>query len=187
VSRAPLRSTPGAKLRRGRRRDLEPLLALEQTVFATDRLSRRSLRHFLAAPNATLLVAEVEKEIAAYALVLYPRRSKLARLYSIAVAPHAGRRGIGTRLLAAAEDTARRRRRATMRLEVHAGNTRAISRYEKSGYRLFGRHRDYYEDHADALRFEKPLTPRKFAPVLANKADSRRRIGFDGERHARRV
>ena len=47
-----------------------------------------------------------------------------------------------------------------MRLEVHDHNTRAIARYEKSGYRLFGRHRDYYDDHGDALRFEKPLAPR---------------------------
>ena len=44
-----------------------------------------------------------------------------------------------------------------MRLEVHEHNKRAIARYEKSGYRLFGRHRDYYDDRGDALRFEKPL------------------------------
>ncbi|MGB6322347.1 MAG: hypothetical protein WBF64_12520, partial [Xanthobacteraceae bacterium] len=52
---------------------------------------------------------------------------------------------------------AMRRRCKVMRLEVHDHNTRAIARYEKSGYRLFGRHHDYYDDHADALRFEKPL------------------------------
>ncbi len=44
-----------------------------------------------------------------------------------------------------------------MRLEVHEHNGRAIARYEKSGYRLFGRHRRYYDDRVDALRFEKPL------------------------------
>jgi len=187
MTRTPLRRAPRAKLRRGRKRDLEELLALERAVFATDQLSQRSLRHFLAAPTATLIVAGVERTIAGYALVLYPPRSKLARLYSIAVAPHAGQRGIGSQLLAAAEAAARRRGRAVMRLEVHAGNARAIGRYEKSGYQRFGRHRDYYEDHADALRFEKPLTARKFAAVLANKADSRRRIGFDGERQARRL
>ena len=27
------------------------------------------------------------------------------------------------------------------------------------GYRLFGRHRRYYDDRGDALRFEKPLVP----------------------------
>ena len=46
-----------------------------------------------------------------------------------------------------------------MRLEVHEHNGRAIARYEKSGYRLFGRHRRYYDDRGDALRFEKPLVP----------------------------
>ncbi len=144
-------------LRRGRARDLNALVALERKVFTTDILSRRSFRHFLATPHAALIVAEAADKLAGYALVLYPPRSTLARLYSIAVAPHAGQRGIGRRLLAAAEEAARLRRRRAMRLEVHEHNTRAIARYEKSGYRLFGRRRAYYDDHGDALRFEKPL------------------------------
>ena len=110
--------------------------------------------------NAAVIVAEEGGKLAGYALVLYPPRSGIARLYSIAVAPHIGGRGVGPLLLAAAEDAAQRRRRRAMRLEVHEHNTRAIARYEKSGYRLFGRHRDYYDDHADALRFEKPLGSR---------------------------
>jgi len=126
-------------------------------VFTTDILSRRSFRRFLASPHASLIVAEEGGKFAGYVLVLYPPRSKLARLYSIAVAPHIGGRGVGPQLLAAAEAMARRRGRRAMRLEVHEHNTRAIARYEKSGYRLFGRHRNYYDDHGDALRFEKPL------------------------------
>jgi ribosomal protein S18 acetylase RimI-like enzyme len=137
--------------------DLDALMALERAVFRTDILSRRSFRRFLAAPSASLIVAEDGGKLAGYALVLYPPRSKLARLYSIAVAPHIGRRGVGPLLLAAAERAARRRHRRAMRLEVHEHNTRAIARYEKSGYRLFGRHRGYYDDRADALRFDKPL------------------------------
>ena len=144
-------------LRRGRTRDLAELIALEHAVFTTDKLSRRSFRHFLASSSAGLIVAEEAGKFAGYVLVLYPARSKLARLYSIAVAPHIGGRGIGQKLLAAAEEAAKRRGRRTMRLEVHEHNTRAIARYEKSGYRLFGRHHDYYDDHGHALRFEKPL------------------------------
>jgi len=150
------RSLP-ARLRRGRAGDLDALLAIEQAVFTTDIMSRRSFRHFLAAPGATTLVAETGGKIAGYVLVLYPPRSKLARLYSIAVARHSARRGIGTLLLAAAELAARQRGRHTMRLEVHEHNRRAIARYKNSGYRLFGRHPAYYDDHGDALRFEKPL------------------------------
>jgi len=154
TTRAP---APPAKLRRGRLGDLDTLVALEQAVFTTDILSRRSFRRFLASSNNALIVAEQAGQLAGYALVLYPPRSKLARLYSVAVAPHSGRRGVGTLLLKAAEAAAARRHRRVMRLEVHAHNTRAIARYEKSGYRLFGRRRRYYDDGGDALRFEKAL------------------------------
>jgi ribosomal protein S18 acetylase RimI-like enzyme len=144
-------------LRRGRISDLAALVTLELAVFKTDIVSRRSFRHFIASRQASLIVAEESGGLAGYALVLYPPRSRLARLYSIAVGPHLGGRGLGPRLLAAAEEAAGRRGRRAMRLEVHLRNKRAIARYEKSGYRLFGRHRDYYDDHGDALRFEKPL------------------------------
>jgi len=144
-------------LRRARQRDLAALVTLELAVFKTDIVSRRSFRHFIASPRASLLVAEEWGGLAGYVLVLYPPHSKLARLYSIAVAPHAGGRGLGPRLLAAAEAAAKRRGRRAMRLEVHVRNKRAIARYAKSGYRLFGKHRDYYDDRGDALRFEKPL------------------------------
>jgi ribosomal protein S18 acetylase RimI-like enzyme len=150
-------AAPLANLRPGRLRDIDALAALENTVFTTDILSRRSFRHFLTSPKSSLIVAEESGKLAGYALVLYPARSKLARLYSIAVAPHIASRGIGPLLLAAAEAAAARRRRRVMRLEVHEHNTRAIGRYEKSGYRLFDRHSHYYDDGGDALRFEKPL------------------------------
>jgi ribosomal protein S18 acetylase RimI-like enzyme len=145
------------RLRRGRASDLAELLALEQAVFTTDKLSRRSFRHFLTSPHAALIVAEDGDKFAGYVLVLYPPRSQLARLYSIAVAPHVGGRGVGSKLLAAAEAAAKSQGRRTMRLEVHEDNKRAIARYEKSGYRLFGRHHHYYDDRGHALRFEKPL------------------------------
>jgi [ribosomal protein S18]-alanine N-acetyltransferase len=146
-----------ATLRRGRMRDLAALVTLELAVFNTDVVSRRSFRNFITSPRASLIVAEESGGLAGYVLVLYPPRSQRARLYSIAVAPHAGGRGLGPRLLAAAEAAAKRRGRREMRLEVHVRNKRAIARYQKSGYRVFGKHRDYYDDHGDALRFEKPL------------------------------
>ena len=163
-------------------RDLGALLAIENAVFTVDLLSRRSFHNFLTSPSASLIVAEESGKLAGYALVLYPPRSNIARLYSIAVASHISGRGVGPLLLAAAEDAARRRRRRAMRLEVHEHNTRAIARYEKSGYRLFGRRRDYYDDHADALRFEKPLGPdASSSPAAPAKiSDAAARIGFDG-------
>jgi ribosomal protein S18 acetylase RimI-like enzyme len=151
----PAKSEP--KVRPAGADDLEPLLALEHDVFHTDRLSRRSLRRFLASPHAETLVAEHDGRLAGYALVLFRPKSAVARLYSIAISPHSGRRGLGRLLLAAAEQAALDRHCTSLRLEVHERNDRAIALYQKAGYRVFGRHQEYYGDRGNALRFEKRL------------------------------
>jgi ribosomal protein S18 acetylase RimI-like enzyme len=148
---------PSIRLRPGASADIEALLALEQAAFASDRLSRRSFRNFLASPNATLIVADCAGRLGGYALVLFRPMSTVARLYSIAVTATEAGRGIGPMLLEAAEQTAHARDSAVLRLEVHEQNAAALNRYRKSGYRLFGRHRAYYNDGGDALRFEKRL------------------------------
>src|ERR1700722_16357427 len=152
-------STPAVRLRGAQVADLDALDALEHPVFPPDPLSRRSLRHFLRSPTAAVIVAEHEGDLAGTAIVLFRPRSSVARLYSIAVAPHLGGRGVGPMLLAAAEAAAVERGCGAIRLEVHEKNATAISRYRKSGYREFGRYARYYEDGGDALRFEKPLAP----------------------------
>jgi ribosomal protein S18 acetylase RimI-like enzyme len=153
------RPLPQLHVRKAGRVDLDALMELEHRVFATDRLSRRSLRHFLQTPTADVIVAEEQCRLAGTAIVLFRPRSAVARLYSIATAPHMGGRGVGAMLLKAAEDAALARDCRNMRLEVHETNAAAISRYRKSGYRQFGRHARYYQDGGDALRFEKQLVP----------------------------
>jgi len=101
-------------------------------------------------------VAEA-KALAGTAIVLFRPRSAVARLYSIAVAPHMSGKGVASLLLKAVERVARRRDCTTIRLEVHETNHAAIARYRKQGYQEFGRHRRYYDDGGDALRFHKIL------------------------------
>jgi ribosomal protein S18 acetylase RimI-like enzyme len=149
---------PTIRLRAAARADLDALIALEQLVFATDRLSRRSLRRLLQSASAAVIVAEHgHGALVGNAILLFRPRSALARLYSIAVAPSMSGRGIGIGLLQAAEDAARGRGCTAIRLEVHEANQVALARYRKSGYREFGRHERYYQDGGDALRFEKRL------------------------------
>ena len=148
---------PEMRVRRAEPGDVDALIKLEHRVFATDRLPRRSLRRLLDSPSAVVLVAVENAQLAGIAIVLFRARSAVARLYSIAVAPHVGGRGVAAMLLDAAEEAALARGCRIMRLEVHRANHAAISRYRKSGYREFGRYRTYYEDGADALRFEKRL------------------------------
>jgi ribosomal protein S18 acetylase RimI-like enzyme len=145
------------EVRRGEPEDIDALMALEHWVFATDQLSRRSMRGLLSSPTADVMVAERSGRLLGAAVVLYRAGSMAGRLYSIAVAPPMSGHGVGAMLLEAAESRAGAHGCRTMRLEVHESNAAAISRYRKSGYRQFGRHRAYYEDGGDALRFEKPI------------------------------
>ena len=151
---------PEIRVRKAERGDIEALIELEHRVFATDRLSRRSLRRFLRLPTAQVIVAEDGSRLVGNAIVLFRRHSTVARLYSIAVAPLMTGRGIAPMLLDTGEAAALARDCRAMRLEVHVTNHAAIARYRKSGYREFGRVRHYYEDGGDALRFEKRLVPR---------------------------
>jgi ribosomal protein S18 acetylase RimI-like enzyme len=140
--------------------DLDRLVTLEHRCFAGDRLSRRSFRHLLSRGNAVTLVDEQDGRLRGYALVLYHRAHRLARLYSLAVAPDCRRQGVASRLLAAVEQAARAQERVKLRLEVRQDNLVSLAFYRQRGYRQFGRHRGYYEDRMDALRLEKELIPR---------------------------
>ncbi len=153
----PQPKSPRTRVRAAKAADLDALMDLEQRVFATDRLSRRSLRRMLASPTARVIVAETRGRLAGAAVVLFRTGAAVARLYSIAVAPPMSGKGVAAALLVAAERAAVARKCRCMRLEVHRSNGAAISRYRKSGYRQFGCHASYYEDGGDALRFEKPL------------------------------
>ncbi len=137
--------------------DLDQLVLLEKASFDTDQLSRRSLKHWISTEHRALLVAELEQAIVGYVLIIYHPGTRLARVYSLAVA--AGHRGMGIAklLMAAGEQAASDAGRLHLRLEVSVDNTAAIQLYEALGYQKFGIYRDYYEDHKDALRYQKRI------------------------------
>lgn len=135
--------------------DVDALVVLEEAAFTTDRLSRRSFRRFVSASTACLLVAENDGAVLGYGLVLFRAGTALARLYSLAVAPAARGLGLARKLVKALEHAAYGHGCIVMRLEVRADNDEAIALYLSAGYRRFGRIVGYYEDGADALRFEK--------------------------------
>jgi len=123
----------GLRVRRSRQADFEALWELENQVFDTDRMSRRSLKRLLVSPSAAVLVAEDRGRFAGVAIVLFRANSAIARLYSLAVTPRFTGRGIGSALITAVD---------------------------KAGFAQFDRYHEYYEDKGHALRFEKPLAPR---------------------------
>jgi ribosomal protein S18 acetylase RimI-like enzyme len=148
---------PGTDIRDAALTDLEGLVALETRTFASDRLSRRSLRRLVGSPSARLRVAGSRERLAGYYLVFFRKGAAVARLYSIAVAEASRGTGLGRRLLADAEAVAIRAGQRLLRLEVREENLSAIRLYEGRGYRRIGRYPRYYADGVDALRYEKAL------------------------------
>jgi len=146
------------RIRRAKPADLDALVALERAAFTTDHLSRRQYRVHLRSPSAAVLAAFDGSRLLGKAVVFFRRDSDIARLYSIAVADVARGRGVGAALLAAAEAAARRHGARRMRLEVRQDNAAAMRLYERRGYRCFGAHAGFYEDGADAWRYEKGLS-----------------------------
>lgn len=147
--------------------DIPALMEIETRCFETDRLSARSFRHMLTKGRATVLVhTGAGRKIDAYALLLFRRATSLARLYSIAVLPKLRGHGIAARLVKACEEDALAQGAVYLRLEVRDDNAEAQSLYLKAGYKPFGIAKDYYEDHADAVRMEKRLAAR-LAPTAS--------------------
>ena len=137
--------------------DIDALLDIENRCFDTDKLTRRSFHWMLTKGKSTMLVAEHGGAIIGYILVLYHQGTSLARLYSIAVLPEYRKSGIALRLATAAEAGAQERNCVYMRLEVRRDNASAIRFYERLGYKAIGIWPDYYEDHMEALRYQKRI------------------------------
>jgi ribosomal protein S18 acetylase RimI-like enzyme len=139
--------------------DIPALVALENTVFQTDRISRRQF-HYLLTKGRAAVVKAVASETSGQTLagamaLLFRRGSDRARIYSLAVAPEARRQGIAQRLLAYAEEESRRRSMKGIVLEVREDNQEALALYRTAGFQRIGRRLNYYEDGAAAARLGK--------------------------------
>ncbi len=146
--------------------DLSALVRVENRCFDTDRLSRRNFRYLLTKGNAETVVDVENGVMRGYSMVLFNTGTSLARLYSLAVDPDFQRKGVAAALVQASEDEATRNDCVTLRLEIRKDNVASISLFKRLGYREFGLYTDYYEDHMDAVRFEKSLV-QELEPAMA--------------------
>jgi ribosomal protein S18 acetylase RimI-like enzyme len=149
-----------ARIREAGLADLGALVRLENASFESDRLTRRQFRYMMTRARARILLAEdTGGALLGYVLILFSKGTSVARLYSIAVAREARGLGVGRALVEAAETAAWERDRAYMRLEIRRDNLASQALFEGAGYRRFGVLSDYYEDHMEALRYERALAP----------------------------
>jgi len=144
-------------VRQGTLADIDDLESVENRAFSCNRISRRSFSRFLSSPRAVLVVHAQASRCVGYGLVIFHPAGRIARLYSLAVDPFARGKGIGSRLLSAAERAARLCGTELLRLEVSDQNLSAQQLYLKSGFEVFGRHPGYYDDGSNALRMQKGI------------------------------
>jgi ribosomal-protein-alanine N-acetyltransferase len=146
-----------ARPRRARRADIGALVALE-AHFPTDRLRRANFLHLLTRGNAHIWVCEADEQLFADAVILFRKRSRIARVYSIVVHPGHRGRGHARQLMETAEAAAAGRGCRWMHLEVRPGNLAAQALYRELGYEPSGRVEGFYEDGVAALRMTKALS-----------------------------
>ena len=149
--------------------DIPALVALEQSFPEEDRFPARTWRRLLRGQSMAY-VAVSDDEICGAAVYLYRTGTKVARLYSLTVAPSHRGQGIASALLAAGEadaaalmaageDDARARGCDRIRLEVRQSNATAIRLYERHDFRVMAQIPSYYPDGETAARMEKPIQP----------------------------
>lgn len=133
--------------------DIEPVMVLEHTLFGPEAWSDTMFWSELAEHTTRSYVVAVDDadQVLGYAgLCAYPPHE--AYVQTIAVAPSAQRKGLGTRLLIDMVTESRRRGCRHLDLEVRADNMVAIGLYQRHGFRNIGRRRGYYQPSGtDAL------------------------------------
>ena len=121
---------------------LPQIQQIEQQSFSvpwTDAMLRMQLQ-----PDShVFLTAEADGAVVGYVGMLYVLDE--GYISNVAVRPDHRRRGVAEALLAALEARGRALMLSFLTLEVRAGNAPAIALYEKRGYRIAGRRKNYYE------------------------------------------
>jgi ribosomal-protein-alanine acetyltransferase len=134
--------------------DLNALRKLEQACFEKDAWSLFDLVAVLTWPDVIRLKAVENGEMVGF-VAGDPRPSQDAGwIATIGVDPRYQHRGIGRALLRACEEHMRFSR---SKLTVRLSNDKAISLYEKEGYRTVDIWKQYYNDGEDGLVMEKIL------------------------------
>ncbi len=155
-----------ADLRRATLDDLDAIMDIETSTFASDAWSRGTMRAELGGRHGYYLVAEraegaeavegaegqhSDAALAGYAGLLAPARSGQADIQTIAVAPDARRHGLGRALMVALLAEARRREVSEVFLEVRADNPSAEALYLSLGFEQIAVRPKYYQpDGVDA-------------------------------------
>lgn len=106
------------------------------------------LRFMANRRRTRILIASNNKKIVGYISIIFAKFKKLRgnAYLALSVAPSSRNQGIGTELMRAAEDFAKKRGVRRLELEVFGKNEKAISLFKRLGYEEEGRRRQAVQD-----------------------------------------
>ena len=142
--------------------EIDAIVEIEKKCFpGRVAYSKRQLERLILNADSDCLVEKEEGVIRAFLIVTYRQRSLTCNIETIDVDPAFKNRGIGLKLLKAAETDMKRRGMRWSQLEVSEGNEAALKVYRKAGYTFKERLEGYYKfEHngtRNALRMVKEL------------------------------
>ncbi len=147
-----------ALIREYRPDDFETLWQIDQACFARGiSYTRRELAFYIRQKRGFTLVAELGGRILGFVVVDRDRQSQ-GHVITIDVLPEARRSGLGSRLMAAAEERLRSLGCSGVFLETAVDNAAALAFYKRHGYSVVHTIPRYYLDSVDALVLAKELT-----------------------------
>jgi [ribosomal protein S18]-alanine N-acetyltransferase len=158
------------RIRQFEKRDFETLWRIDQDCFVPElAYSRPELAFYMRRPWAFTLVAEDEGKGSPadgarvggsniLGFIVTEKQRQAGHIITIDVIEEARRLGVGSALLAAAEDRLRENGAVAVELETAVNNDAAIRFYKQKGYFVERTVRGYYSNQMDALVMGKALT-----------------------------
>jgi len=142
--------------------EIDAIVEIEQKCFPGKvGYSKRQLEQLILKANSDCLVEKQDGVVRAFLIVTYRPRSLTCNIETIDVDPAFKNRGIGLKLLKAAEIDMKRRGMRWSQLEVSEGNEAALKVYKNAGYKFKERLEGYYKfEHngtCNAIRMVKTL------------------------------
>lgn len=134
--------------------DLLSIWRVERAAFTKDAYDLLTLFNMALTPRLVRLKAVADGRVAGFVAGEINKQESCGWIITIAVHPSVQGRGIGTALLLAAEQALHASR---VKLTVRRSNLRAITLYERCGYKWVNTYRRYYHDGEDGLVMEKRL------------------------------
>ena len=133
--------------------EIDAIVEIEKKCFPKKvAYSKRQIEYLILNANSDCLIEKEDGVIRAFLIVTYRQRSLTCNIETIDVDPSFKNRGIGLKLLKAAELEMKRRGMRWSQLEVSEGNEAALKVYKNAGYKFKEKLESYYKFEHNGTR-----------------------------------